>query len=286
MPALVGLPRLGARGGPDHPQRLTPSAAGCARSRCWRWAGRRGPRRSSLRPPGRQTSTSSGSAGAARKRASVARSPPSPRFAADVSAASGAAAVSASDSGAALLGSSSTASAATTGCSSATSPVPLDRRLRQQGSVRGVCSRRHARHWRRRVDGVLGSGVLDGASDDRGFRRVQALRSPSQPHPLRALKPHPPSPAKARRRPVLRRMAASGLASARARFRLGNGRRLRRLRPLLHAIAERAQDRREILSRRSRQRGHRLGHGEADAFERARRASRRPNWAARRAPAG
>ena len=45
----------------------------------------------------------------------------------------------------------------------------------------------------------------------------------------------------------------------------------RRLRPLLHAIAERAQDRGEILARAAGQRRHGTGDGEAAAVDRARR---------------
>ena len=46
-------------------------------------------------------------------------------------------------------------------------------------------------------------------------------------------------------------------------------RRLDRLRPPLHAIAERAQDRGEVLAGRAGERGHGVDHGEAAAVERA-----------------
>ena len=96
--------------------------------------------------------------------------------------------------------------------------------------------------------------------------------------------------------------AASGAASARCFRRqrqsrsarpwlpasadVAAGFRLRRFRPLLHAIAERAQDRGEVLARRAGERRHRAGDGEAEAVERAGRlhAGRRPR--ARPAPAG
>ena len=73
---------------------------------------------------------------------------------------------------------------------------------------------------------------------------------------------------------------AAGSADCRRRFRL------RRFRPLLHAIAERAQDRGEVLARRAGERRHRAGHGEAAAVERAGRLRAGRRRRARPAPAG
>ena len=78
------------------------------------------------------------------------------------------------------------------------------------------------------------------------------------------------SPA-ARRRSTFASARASRRRRATARR---HSRRLQRLRPPLHAIAERAQDRGEIFARRADQRRHGADHGEAAAVERARRLRR------------
>ncbi len=75
------------------------------------------------------------------------------------------------------------------------------------------------------------------------------------------------------RRDILRRLNSSCGLVAHGRRRIGGGRYCRLgldldgLRPLLHSIPQRAQDRGKIFAGRTCERGHCLGDGEADALE-------------------
>ena len=116
------------------------------------------------------------------------------------------------------------------------------------------------------------------------FWRLGLAASVDRPLPARPIPPRPAgwfAGAAGLRRPPFSAATACGAGAAGGELGFGL-----RLRPPLHAIAERAQDRRKILARRADQRGHAVDDGEAAARKRARRLSARQRLRAKPAPGG